>query len=408
TRRIAGSASASPRGGSAARGRRAVRRTAHPSRAASPGGARAATRARPAPAPAARRHARGTTRPTRARPRRRASGRGPALGDPLDLLPRSRVHDVALREPGAPGLADAELDVRLRSDLVAVGVDDELQPGLARRTRVDVAQVEPVRLRVELEERPRLERLLDDALDIEVDSRAFVQLAPREVADAVDVRVVHRREDALERVLLACGVHRRHNPVESRGLLVGHVERAVGPDVHLDTSQDAERRDLLAQRLDLRRLSLEPPLAQIVRVICDRVVLVPARDRGAHHLLERVLAVGRPVRVRVQVTSEVVESNELRKFAVARRHELAAVLAQLARDELVAEESVQLLLAPSRERLARLGVLDAVLRDGELAPNRRLAKRDVVILRAREVLEQVAVRLRRDDPEIEAEAVLRD
>ena len=95
----------------------------------------------------------------------------PALPDPLDLLPRPRVHDVRLRQPRAPRLADPELDVVLRADLVAVGVDDELQPRLARRARVHVAQVEPVRLRVDLEERLRLERLLDHALEVDVDRR---------------------------------------------------------------------------------------------------------------------------------------------------------------------------------------------------------------------------------------------
>ena len=95
---------------------------------------------------------------------------------------------------------------------------------------------------------------------------------------------------------------------------------------------------LLLERRDLLRLRLEPPLAQVVRVVGDGVVLVAARDRGAHHLLERVLAVGRPVRVRVQVAAEVAQLDELRQLAVARRLELAAVLAQLRRDEVVAEE----------------------------------------------------------------------
>ena len=106
----------------------------------------------------------------------------------------------------------AELDVVLRADLVPVGVDDELQPGLARGARVHVAQVEPVRLRVELEERLRLERLLDHALEVDVDRAALVELAAGEVADAVDVRVLHRREDALERVLLAAPRARTRRP----------------------------------------------------------------------------------------------------------------------------------------------------------------------------------------------------
>src|SRR4030095_1179308 len=100
--------------------------------------------------------------------------------------------------------------------------------------------------------------------------------------------------------------------------------------------------------------------------------------------------------------------DQLRQLAVARRDELTAVLAQLRRDERIAEEAVELLLALRGERLARLRVLHPVLRDRELVPHRGLAKRDVVILRAGEVLEEVAVGLGRDDTEVEPEAVLRD
>ena len=60
------------------------------------------------------------------------------------------------------------------------------------------------------------------------------------------------------------------------------------------------------------------------------------------------------------------------------------------------------LLGLVREDLARRGVLDAVLRDRELAADGLLAQRDVVLLRAGEVVEQVAVRLRRDDAQVEA------
>ena len=79
-------------------------------------------------------------------------------------------------------------------------------------------------------------------------------------------------------------------------------------------------------------------------MIGDRVVLVAARERRRDHLLERVLAVRRPVRVRVQVAAEVRQLDELRQLAVARRLQLAAVLAQLRRDRLVAEELVERVL----------------------------------------------------------------
>src|SRR5205085_8006194 len=88
--------------------------------------------------------------------------------------------------------------------------------------------------------------------------------------------------------------------------------------------------------------------------------------------------------------------------------ELATVLAQLRRDVRVTEEGVELLLAPGLEGFPGLDGLDAVLGDRQAAPDRVLAQRDVVVLRAREVLQQVAERLRRDDAQVEAEPVVRD
>ena len=111
-------------------------------------------RARPAASTGRSPTVRGTT-PTHSKPAslRRATGRHRFFRSFSQLLPRARVDDVGLREPRPPRLADAELHVVERPDLVAVGVDDELQARLAcgaggRR------EVEPVGLRVDLEERP--------------------------------------------------------------------------------------------------------------------------------------------------------------------------------------------------------------------------------------------------------------
>src|SRR3954447_25301124 len=115
------------------------------------------------------------------------------FAQPLDLAPGASVEDVVLREPSAPRLADSELDEVEGADLVSVRVDDHLQPRLARRARVDVREVEPVGLRVDLQEGSRLERLLDHTFAVDRRRRALVDLAVRDVADAVDVRVLHRR-----------------------------------------------------------------------------------------------------------------------------------------------------------------------------------------------------------------------
>ena len=159
-------------------------------------------------------------------------------------------------------------------------------------------------------------------------------------------------------------------------------------------------------RLDLAPLRLDPALAEVVRVVGQAEELVAAGRGGARHLLDRRLAVGRPGRVAVHLAPQVAELDEHRQAPVPRRLELAAVLAQLRRDEAVAEEGVERLLVAERVHLARLDDGDAVLGDREPVPLRLLAQRDVVLLRAGEVLEQVAVALRRDDAEVEAEALL--
>src|SRR5579864_827035 len=89
----------------------------------------AGPRAHPAPparAPAGRRCARDSQRPSR-RPHSRLRETSRTLSAQLvELLPRTRVDDVVFCEPAAPRLPDPQLDVVLRSDLVRIGVDEEL------------------------------------------------------------------------------------------------------------------------------------------------------------------------------------------------------------------------------------------------------------------------------------------
>src|SRR5262249_3976157 len=109
------------------------------------------------------------------------------------------------RQPAASSLRDAEIRVAERTDAVRIRVDDETEPRLAGQPRVCVAQVEPVRLRVDLEEGAGLERRLDGALDVDVRGWAHVDPARGEMPDAVDVRVRHGGQDALGRAAVeAC------------------------------------------------------------------------------------------------------------------------------------------------------------------------------------------------------------
>ena len=112
--------------------------------------------------------------------------------------------------------------------------------------------------------------------------------------------------------------------------------------------------------------------------------------------------------MRVEIAPQVAKPDELRQDTVPRRLELAQVLAELRWDVLVAQEVVERLLAAGLEDLAGLDLLDAVLGDREPTPDRVLTQRDVVVLRAGEVLEEISVQTGRDDAEIEAQPVVRD
>jgi len=72
----------------------------------------------------------------------------------------------------------------------------------------------------------------------------------------------------------------RDDPVACRELLVGDVERAVGPHIDLDPLEDPERRYPLVERVDLLRLLPEEIAAKALGVIADRVVGVAARLSG--------------------------------------------------------------------------------------------------------------------------------
>ena len=124
---------------------------------------------------------------------------------------------------------------------MCISRDDDLDACFPGEPGVNVAQVEPVRLRVDLEEGAGLEGLLDHPLDVDLHRPADVQLPAGQVADAVDIRVVERPEDALGRASVEARVDRRHHPVEPGQGLVVDVELAVHPDVHLDPFQDPER-----------------------------------------------------------------------------------------------------------------------------------------------------------------------
>ena len=77
---------------------------------------------------------------------------------------------------------------------------------------------------------------------------------------------------------------------------------------------------------------------------------------------------------------QVAELDERRQPAFPRHVQLAAVLAQLGRDEGVAEIRIEVRLVGERVDFTRLGDRDAVLGNREAPPDSVLAEGDVVVL----------------------------
>ena len=103
-------------------------------------------------------------------------------------------------------------------------------------------------------------------------------LRPVEVADAVDVRVLHRREHALGRVVSKRECTEATTQSSVREVVVGHVERrrSRGCSPRPLRGAGAARRARRSASISSSCCS-QPALAQAVRVVADRVVLVAAR-----------------------------------------------------------------------------------------------------------------------------------
>ena len=211
---------------------------------------------------------------------------------------------------------------------------------------------------------PVSERDLERPLEIESVRRTVIDDPPLRMAQRTHGRMSHRLRD-LARQLVALlplpGVQAELHPLELREHVVGKIERAVGPYIHLGASQHAEGRKLLVDRCDL--LCLPPQSvrveagndAHVRRVVADRDVLVAEVARSRRHLQDRRLPV-RPRRVHVEVAANVVARQQRRRLAAER------LLAQLRWTPGNPELRVQGLLVRRRRQLAQ--ARDVCLRSG--------------------------------------------
>ena len=146
--------------------------------------------------------------------------------------------------------------------------------------------------------------------------------------------------------------------------------------------------DLLdvGQRL-LRRQTARDPGGPAV--VGDEDVGVAALAGRRHQRLDRVMPVRR-VGMAVEIAADVVELHEGGQPAGLRRLDLARVLAQLGRDPRQPHRGVDLLLGGAGDAPSAGLPEDAVLGDLEALLDGHLPDPDVVLLRAREVLERRA------------------
>ncbi len=291
-----------------------------------------------------------------------------------------------------------------------VGVDHVQGACLHGHPDQRVREIETLGVSVDLEQHPMVARGGDDLLEVDRRRLALSDPAAGRVRQRVDPRIGDRRQDTLRHRLLAhpeLRVDGGEDVVELLERAVVEVELAVLEDVDLGPVKDRDLGQLPPEGLDrtmlpLQRQTIEPARdAQRLRVVRDRDVLVATRDACLDHLAERVLAVGR-VRVHVKVSADLTELDELRQPPFASGLHLAAVFAQLRRDEREPHRVEDLLLGATTD--ATVATEYAVLVDLELPPDAEQADRDVVCLRSREVVERSSPADRVDHPHVDLHA----
>ena len=95
------------------------------------------------------------------------------------MLQRPRIDHIVFGHPGAARRQHAPSRVVERLDVVGVGVDHELDAAVARQARVAVAEIEAVRLRIDLERHAVGLGGIDHLLDVDLGAFAAQQHAAR-------------------------------------------------------------------------------------------------------------------------------------------------------------------------------------------------------------------------------------
>ncbi len=172
---------------------------------------------------------------------------------------------------------------------------------------VDIVQIKPSGIGVDLQSRTALGTHLDQRLQIDVVALAPADQPSGRVADHVDVRIAGRGDQSgghLLASLAEAAVDRGNHQIQLGQDLIGKVQRSIGANLQLDPVEQAgtvappvdrsNELPLLGQSLGVEAVGHTERLG----VVGEHKVLVATRARRFPHLLDRRLAIA-PVRVTV-------------------------------------------------------------------------------------------------------------
>ena len=236
------------------------------------------------------------------------------------------------------------------------------------------------------------------------------------MAEDVDVRVLDRAQQAVGHLLaflVERRVHRGDDEVERGEAVVGEVERAVRLDVALDAGEQPDAEPLGVDRANARGVLERAALVEAVghrqrlAVIGDGDVLAAPPSRAASAIVRTSSLPS--VSVLCMWRSPRRSARSIRRGSVRARGgvDLAAHLAQLRRHPVEAERRVDVFLALAGDAHVVGDPEQAVLVQLEAEADRAVAQRDVVRLRAGEVLQRGAAAVGGDEAQVGLEAALR-
>ena len=206
---------------------------------------------------------------------------------------------------------------------------------------VEIVQIQAVGPGIDLKAAAALARGRDQPVDIELIRLALADQPAGWMGDDRHMRIVHGADDPLRLRIstkVEIVVHGGDHDVEPRKNRVRQVEASVGKNIELNALQQGDSVELLPDALHLVDLLCEPRAVEPMRhgyapaVIGYGDVFVAPPLRGCGHFGDRDSSVG-PVGMNVKVTFDVIERNEIRQMCLLRRRDLAAILAQLGRNE---------------------------------------------------------------------------